>query len=589
MKTASFALMMFFLLLSFNVVPAYPAEIVSVTQDRDEVPRFHMVEISIDLDRLYDNPYDPEEVRVSAEMTAPSGDPLTVNGFWFEPYVRSLEGDTEVFTPDGPGGWRVRFAPLLQGVHTYRILVEDPEGQTLSAPFSFTALAAQSRGFIRVDGQNPRYFMYDDGTSYVPLGVSICWVTDASGGFRYTGYLDSLAGGGGNWTRLWMSHFGQGTALEWGAYHHTGYYDGLGRYSQQVGTRLDAVFRHAEQLGVAIALVLHQHSQLETIQWSSWDENPYNAANGGPCPASEDYLTDPEAIRLAENLHRYIVARYGAFRSVMAWEIWNEADSILGVPMPSMNAWSRNAAARIRGIDPAGHLVTTSYGAPIHLAHFDIETWDFNNRHQYVFGSWLVGGLLRPYREANRPLLLSEFGIDWWAALNDQDPLGVNIHNGTWSALMHGYAGGAMNWWWDSYIDPQDLWFLNRAPADFVAGEQMTAFTVDVPAFAVGDGRLLEIAGIGAFGGDGGTRIWFWVHDPESAWWTRPEQILPLDDAVAVLLTDVPSGPRTCLAEVWDTWTGEILETFPVQQTLSILPLDLPSFTRDMAVKLACP
>jgi len=188
----------------------------------------------------------------------------------------------------------------------------------------------------------------------------------------------------------------------------------------------------------------------------------------------------------------------------------------------------------------------------------------------------------------DRPLLLSEFGIDWWGELNDADPEGVNIHNGIWSALMHGYAGGAMNWWWDHYIDPQDLWCLNRAPADFVEGESMTAFTEDVPALAIGAGHLLEIAAIGSFDGEAETRIWFWLRDLESAWWTGPEQISPVEGAVAVLATDATSSPRACCAEVWDTWTGEILGNFAVQQSGPILLLDIPSFTRDIAVKLNC-
>ncbi len=588
MRIVFLGLVLCCLLLSFSVAPAFSAEILSVTQSHDELPRFDMVEISIDMDGVYDNPYDPEEVRLFAEIVPPLGDSLVVGGFWFEPYSRSLEGDTEVFTPEGPGRWMVRHAPLHEGVHEYRIVVEDGEGATVSPAYFFSALEAQSRGFVRVDPANPRYFAYDDGTSYVPLGYDICWVNDASGGYRYMEYLDSMAGGGGNWTRLWMSHFAHGTTLEWGAYHWTGYYDGLGRYSQQVGAKLDAIFSHARQIDVTIALVLHQHSQFETLQWSSWDDNPYNCVNGGPCLTSVDYLTDPEALRLAENLHRYIVARYGAFRSVMTWEIWNEADGILGVPMTSMNQWSRDAAALIRDIDPAGHLVTTSYGVPIHLSSYDIETWDFNNRHQYVFGSWLVGGLLGPYRAVEKPLLLSEFGLDWWGELNDEDPEGVNIHNGTWSALMHGYAGGAMNWWWDHYIDPLDLWYLNRAPAAFVEGEQMTAFTGDVPALALSEGRLLEIAAIGTPDDGAEATIWFWLRDLASDWWTGPEQITPVEEAAAFLVTADPPGPRVCCAEVWDTWTGGIIDTVTVRQSGPVLLLRVPTFTRDVAVKLRC-
>ena len=100
----------------------------------------------------------------------------------------------------------IRFAPRLEGLYAYRIHVEDNEGHAASPVYSFRAGEAQSRGFIRVDLGNSRYFAYDDGTSCVPLGYNICWVNGASGGFRYVEYLDDLRAGGGNWTRLWMTH-----------------------------------------------------------------------------------------------------------------------------------------------------------------------------------------------------------------------------------------------------------------------------------------------------------------------------------------------------------------------------------------------
>ena len=90
------------LLLPFALSPAIAAEILSVTQDPDEPPRYDIIEISIEVDSTYENPCDPEEVRLWAEMESPAGEVVTAGGFWYEPHSRALDGGTEVFTPAGP-------------------------------------------------------------------------------------------------------------------------------------------------------------------------------------------------------------------------------------------------------------------------------------------------------------------------------------------------------------------------------------------------------------------------------------------------------------------------------------------------------
>ena len=53
-----------------------------------------------------------------------------------------------------------------------------------------------------------------------------------------------------------------------------------------------------------------------------------------------------------------------------------------------------------------------------------------------------------------------------------------------------------------------------------------------------------------------------------------------------MLVTAAPESPRTWCAEVWNTWTGEVTGGFTVRQKGPVMILDIPAFTRDMAVKL---
>ncbi|MCC6158318.1 MAG: DUF5060 domain-containing protein [Deltaproteobacteria bacterium] len=538
---------------------AHAASIEDVSPAAIELDLYDRVEFSITLGDAYANPYDPDEIEVNLELETPGGDTIVVPAFWFEPYERSLDGDLEKWTASGDGGFRARFAPLETGSYTGLVRATDGDGEDTWGPVAMLAHPPLHTGFARVSVKNSAAFQIDGGDPYVPLGFNIDWVREDSGSYAYENYLDALVGGGGDWTRLWLTHFGQGLTLEWGDYHWTGYYDGLGRYSQPVGAKLDTVFEYAESLGVYIQLVLHQHSQFETSAWSSWAENPYNAANGGPCASSAEYFTNDDALAYARKLHRYIVARYHAYRSVFAWELWNEADLIFGVGPGLMNPWSQDAAERIRALDPTAHMVTTSYGSPVPLPGFDLGTWDFNNRHMYTYGSWLIPWFRFLYFDKGTPLLLSEFGVDFQGVAHERDTIGVNIHNGIWSALANGYAGGAMNWWWDNYIEPNDLWYHNAAPKAFLQTVHVAEFDNVAPVRADAGDMHLEAYARRAFG-DGGASIWAWVHDWRSDWWGPMDDPTVVTGAVVRLLD--PAGPIDAAdfgvaAKLFDTWEGE--------------------------------
>ncbi len=569
---------------------AHAASIDDVTPSAIELDLYDRVEFSIALADAYAyaNPYDPDEIEVNLELDTPGGDTIVVPAFWFEPFERSLDGDLEKWTSTGAGGFRARFAPLEPGSYTGLIRAIDTDGEDTWGPIAILAHPPLHTGFARVSDKNPATFQIDGGDAYVPLGFNIDWVREDSGSYAYEDYLDALVGGGGDWTRLWLTHFGQGLTLEWGDYHWTGYYEGLGRYSQPVGAKLDTIFEYAESLGVYIQLVLHQHSQFESSAWSSWAQNPYNAANGGPCASSAEYFTNEDALAYARKLHRYIVARYHAYRSVFAWELWNEADLILGVGSPLMNPWARDAAERIRALDPTDHMVTTSYGSPVPLPGFDLGTWDFNNRHMYTYGSWLIPWFKSLYFERGVPLLLSEFGVDFQGVAHERDTIGVNIHNGIWSALANGHAGGAMNWWWDNYIEPNDLWGLNAAPRTFLQTVRVAEFDGFAQVLAAAGDMHLESYARRNYGG-GGAAIWAWVHDWRSDWW-GPMEDPPVVAGATVRLPE-PTGPIDAAgfevsAKLFDTWDGAWtdLTADAIAWGEGEIAVTLPDFARDVAL-----
>src|SRR5678815_4291718 len=104
---------------------------------------------------------------------------------------------------------------------------------------------------IGVAPDDPLALAYDDGTPYLPFGMNVAWSTSPAAGYDMETYLEAMHAAGLDWSRLWMTPIGEGWALEWSALHPSGYYQGLGRYSLEVASRLDRVFEQAEALVVA--------------------------------------------------------------------------------------------------------------------------------------------------------------------------------------------------------------------------------------------------------------------------------------------------------------------------------------------------
>lgn len=79
----------------------------------------------------------------------------------------------------------------------------------------------------------------------------------------------------------------------------------------------------AERHGIYFQLVLQHHGQYTTTN-SNWDENPWNAENGGFLNTPEEFLTSERAKELTRRKYRYIMARWSYSPQIMAWELFNE-------------------------------------------------------------------------------------------------------------------------------------------------------------------------------------------------------------------------------------------------------------------------
>ena len=454
---------------------AQKLELRSATPSATTVPCYGRLDLNLDLNATYDNPFDPGDVDVYAEFVSPEGTRFHVNGFYTQSCSAKVEKDVEAIDPIGDPFWQICFSPNREGAWRYRVFAKDRTGAASLPEAEFSVVPSASSGFVRRNSSSPHLFAFDNGQPFLAIGEDMCWGTL----FNYDQWLPALGQAGGNWIRLWSFRWNCG--LEWSTQDRQswdyGTFSGLGRYNLCSAWRLDRILDTAEKNGVYVMLCLGTYGEFTTggfFNEGMWNTNPYNAANGGPCAKPEDFWTNERARKLYKQRLRYVAARYGWRTNLFAWEFWNEAHA------PA--AWVKEMAQFMKGTpdaapaDPFGHLVSTTYGDP--------EVWgiaeiDFTQSHLYGEANVpdaapVICNDARQHRKFGKPHLAAEFGIDWRSSDDKQDTTfqGVNLHNAIWASVLSGNAGGAMIWYWDSYVHPGKLYpqftalrrFTDKAP-----------------------------------------------------------------------------------------------------------------------------
>lgn len=544
----------------------------------------------------WDNPFDPGQVALDGEFRAPDGSVVVMPGFFFRPYARSLAGGFERLEPRGQSQWRVRMTPTRAGTWQWRWRVTTPAGRfdTEWEPFEVAPAAPGRHGFLRRSPLDGRYLRHDDGTPYVAIGQNLAWY-DGRGTFAYDEWIARMAAEGATYIRLWMPSWAFG--LEWIRREPDGSVasSSLGDYTDRLDRawQLDYVMDLADRHGLQVMLCIQNHGPFSLEANSEWDDNPYNAANGGPLEDPADFFTDAAARALFERRLRYLVARWGHATNLLAWEFWNEVDLVASGP--AVTQWHADMGDVLAALDPYDHLVSTSLARSTTNPFWSLAQIDFTQIHHYQFPlpidmPTVIHSRLRAYAGAypDKPRLVSEYGVDYRGPAETLagDPDGVGFHQGLWIGLLGGGFGTGMSWWWDNVVDPSDLYFHFDAIARFVEGvgfdEQ--AFEAIRPT-VVAAGRNLA-----AYVLRGDAMLLAWIQNVDHQWTFDPPQPplegpdeTPVENAL-LALTGLADGAWT--ARWFDPYTGEEFARDDVVATAGAVTLAVPAFARDTALRL---
>lgn len=441
------------------------ADEINISKAPSKVNEYEPFVLNLELPYFPGNVNDPENVRVEAHTKAPSGKEFVVPLFCL---TNKRSGKKS--------SWQMRFAPREIGKYEYSIKVTSEALNEETSPASFTSKKSKNPGFLRKAKNNDYYLEFDSGEAFFGIGHDVGWVYNSSPPV-FDRYFSLLSESGCNLTRIWMSSWA--LPLEWKE---------IGQYSELASKKLDEILEIAANKSIYIMLCFDTYGSLmsEGGMWGEehWGINPYNKKNGGPCKNPEDFFTNPEAKKAYKNRLRYIVSRWGGSTNILAFELWNEYNAPAD--------WVKEMASYIESLDPHGHFVTTSHGYPFGQLFDESKIWNLKEIglvtfHEYGNGtnSDLVMPLILRSRKTaikyKKPFIASEFGIDFGKDDNAYDPdgEGIALHNSLWASSLSKSFGTAMNWWYDTYVRPKNLYPHYRALANFLGGTDWTAKDVE--------------------------------------------------------------------------------------------------------------
>jgi len=448
-----------FMILTTSFLEAQTPSINSISPLSSRVGKYQKFEAIVDLSAVFSNPYDYDQVLLSGVFVSPGGKVDTVDGFFMQDF--SLNTNNGSLNPNENGAFRIRFSPTETGTWAFNLQVKTPSGESTIKLGSFECIDSPNPGFIRKNNTN--YLAFDNGMGYIPVGQNLCWQKD-NPYLDYKKWLGSMAAAKANFMRLWLAHWGLG--LEW---RNGNGYEGLKKYQQNNAFYIDWMLEECAKQGIYMMFCMNHHGQVSSNVNPNWSENPYNAINGGPCVQTWNFFDQDAAKALHKNRLRYIVARWGYSTQIMAWELFNEVSFTDQFATPSVRSavrnWHDEMAQYLKKLDARKHLVSTSYGNEEDPELWGLPALDFTQNHLYAdidnVEKAVASKGLNNLSAFGKPTFGGEFGISVGGeGLSNIDPAGIHVHNTLWASAFSGALGAAATWWWDSYVEPRNLYGL---------------------------------------------------------------------------------------------------------------------------------
>lgn len=449
---------------------------------------------------------------------------------------------------------------------------------------------------MRISPRDPRYLEYSDGTPYIPIGLNMIGMGNAStesGMAQMQEWMRNLAENKGNFMRLWLSN------SFWDVEHQkSGEYDEL-----KAQERLDKVIDLATQYNLRVKATLEHFRNFDTP--AKWSSKPlHHVSQGGTATSVEDFFSGTASRDLFRKKLDWYARRYGANPTIFVWELWNEVNAVQGggyalEEVTEQYDWTVAMLPELEKRFPKS-LVTQSLGSFDHpkvretyKAFTAIPTNDLAQVHRYLdLGAELevchgpvdvlVADAVKELQvlDVNKPIFLAESGAvepnhSGPFKLYGVDKAGIILHDVLFAPFFAGAAGPGQIWHWNDYVAKNNLWFHFARFAEAVKN-------IDPPAEAFVP--MEEVQGeLRVYGLKGKHTTILWCRDTTNTWITElqqgeaPKPVQNFNLNIKSYLTK----SRQAEIMVYDPWNNHWTKTELLDGVVK-----LPQFTRSVVVRI---
>lgn len=532
--------------------------ITAVNLDRLELPRYESLEMVVDLEAKYANPYDAREVRLDGTFSGPDGAEMAIPGFW-----------------DGDEAWKMRFTPSQDGEWHYRLVVTDSRGAGPEVEGTFMVTPSELHGWLQPgdwfdSDYSGHYLVYHDGTPFYGLGHcdALNIFTDGFDIDRGVLLFDNMAEVGENFV-VW-----------WPQYASSPVKSSYERYSVADMETIDLVVEDAQAKDIFLVFTIWDHPQLrdENHSWGTgnWENNGFSELS-----EIDDFFTSDEVWAWQENLYRYIIARWGYSPAIGMWQTVSEINGTNS--FDQTDQWHTKVNDYFVENDPYRHPTTASMSGDTdwpagHLTMDAPQVHIYDLENDAVKAAETVAQWTElMWNRVDKPNWIGEFGVGG----NSYYP--ELFHNSLWAALASGAAMTPAEWnspgYWGRMTPEMDADITRLA--QFVAETPLAEWN---PAPLQISTDQPFVRGWGVAGQDGGL---FWVQDfsLEGSPIEDVREAAISRQGVAVDILGLAGGSYTVTP--FDTWDGRYLPPVDIDcLDGEACEIESPEFMADMAFRI---
>jgi len=537
---------------------------IKCAQVKSSLNQYELITIPIQLTANYNNPFERNEIDVTAEILTPSGKIEKVHGFFAQDYKTVSVGDNEeILLPvEGIGTpWRLNYRPRESGKYTIYLNAKDKYGDATCYAGAIEVLPKVERGYLRVSKKDPRFFEFDNGESF--------YATGPSGWFRQT--ENWICGGNTRWVPVeQLKQFYQRKAENHSTYeylarwHFGPLYLKDGFIDAYVASKLESAIRSMESNGIYWITYGRPASGRTYFNNYKWGMNPMSLQpqiirqNGLPT-LSELGFEQGGRIELD-----HFVSRFADSPAIWMWNCAEEDGEFNPEVLPYHSY--------IRSIDVYNHPHGVSEGADGIKYGGDaiiLPDW-YNGSYEKCLQAYL------PLIKYKCPVIDIEGSVnDALDLYNMKEERLAKIENGyhnhLWLCLFMKMAGGGTDWF-NVELDANNKMFHTKAISEYLNGESLTKTLWEIakPEISVDE--------LDAFALTSANKSMAWIVRPPAK--NDGTEISSFNATIPVL------NDGSYLVEIWDTNNGEVIKKLDAKSTNGKITVKIDNFKKDIALKV---